>query len=108
MKRLIEAVIAGVVFTITLPLFLIVALVIRIESPGRVLERRECIGRGGRRFQMLKFRTTMHDPMHATRAWAWQTTQVGQFLRYTRIQDLPQLINVLRGEMSLDDISLFD
>ena len=82
---------------------LIVALVIKLEHEGPIFERRECIGRGGRRFRMLKFRTTMHHPIHATRPWTQQTTQVGQFLRYTRIEDLPQLINVLRGEMSLID-----
>jgi lipopolysaccharide/colanic/teichoic acid biosynthesis glycosyltransferase len=52
---------------------------------------------------MLKFRTTVHDPQLASAAWAQKTTQVGQFLRYTRIENLPQLINVLRGEMSIID-----
>ena len=62
-----------------------------------------CIACGGRRFQMLKFRTVVHDPEHATPTWAQRTTQLGEFLRYTRIEDLPQLINVLRGEMSIID-----
>jgi lipopolysaccharide/colanic/teichoic acid biosynthesis glycosyltransferase len=100
-RRLGDCLIASVFLAFTVPLMLIVALVIKLESAGTVVERRECIGRGGRCFQMLKFRTTMHDPRHAARTWARQTTQIGQFLRCTRIEDLPQLINVLRGEMSI-------
>ena len=95
--------IAGILLAATFPLLLLVALAIKLVGSGPVLERRECIGRGGRRFQMLKFRTTKHDPEHATMAWVRQITQVGQFLRYTRIEALPQLINVLRGEMSMID-----
>src|SRR4029077_2701940 len=99
-RRLGDCVIASVFLAITAPLMLIAALVIKLESAGPVLERRECVGRGGRRFQRLEFRTTMHDPRHG-RAWARQTTRIGPFLRYTRLEDLPQLINVLRGEMSI-------
>ncbi len=103
MRRLGDFVIACLLLAITSPLMLIIGLVVKLESAGPVLERRECIGRGGRRFQLLKFRITMHDPRHATPAWARQTTQIGQFLRYTRIEDVPQLINVLRGEMCIID-----
>jgi lipopolysaccharide/colanic/teichoic acid biosynthesis glycosyltransferase len=67
------------------------------------LERETCIARGGRRFEMLKFRTMLPDPEHTMPVWARKTTQVGEFLRYTRIECLPQLINVLRGEMSILD-----
>ena len=97
-------VIACVLLAITSALMIIVALAIKLQSAGPVLERRECIGRGGRRFQRLRFRTTTHEPRHATPAWARQTTQVGQFLRHARIDDLPQLINVLRGEITLADL----
>jgi len=103
MRRLGDVAIACILLAITLPLMIIVALAIKWESPGPVLDRRSCIGCNGRRFQMLKFRTAVHDPEHATPAWAQRTTGVGQFLRYTRIDVLPQLINVLRGEMTLID-----
>jgi lipopolysaccharide/colanic/teichoic acid biosynthesis glycosyltransferase len=103
MKRLAESVIASVLLAITSPLMLIAALLIKLESPGPVLDRQTCIGRGGRRFQMVKFRTIVHDPEHATPVWAHQTTRVGQWLRHTRIEAVPQLINVLRGEMSMID-----
>jgi len=103
MRRLGDIVIACLLLAITAPLMLIVTLAIKLEGVGPVLDRQTCIGCNGRRFQALKFRTTVHDPKHATAPWARQTTQVGEFLRYTRIEDLPQLINVLRGEMSIID-----
>jgi lipopolysaccharide/colanic/teichoic acid biosynthesis glycosyltransferase len=103
MSRLGDIVIACLVVAITLPLMLIVALAIMLESAGPVLDRQTCIGCGGRRFQVLKFRTTVHNPAHATVAWTPKTTRISQFLRCTRIEDLPQLINVLRGEMSIID-----
>ena len=95
--------ISCVLLIVALPLMLIVALAIMLESAGPVLDRQTCIGRGGRRFQMLKFRIIVHDPEHATPVWVRKPTRIGQFLRYTRIEDLPQLINVLRGEMSIID-----
>jgi lipopolysaccharide/colanic/teichoic acid biosynthesis glycosyltransferase len=84
---------------------LIVTLAIMLGGVGPVLDRQTCIGRSGRRFQMLKFRIVVHDPdpEHTKPMWARNTTQVGQFLRLTRIDALPQLINVIRGEMSLID-----
>ena len=104
MRRLGDVVIACMLLAITLPLMIIVALAIKWESPGPVLDRRSCIGCNGRRFQMLKFRTAVHDPEHATPAWvAPKNTRLGRFIRHTRIEALPQLINVLRGEMSMID-----
>jgi lipopolysaccharide/colanic/teichoic acid biosynthesis glycosyltransferase len=100
MRRLADVFIAGVLLVITSALMIIVALAIKLESAGPVLERQERIGRGGRRFQMLKFRTGINEPRHVA-AWTRGTTQIGQFLRHTRIEHLPQLINVLRGEMSM-------
>jgi lipopolysaccharide/colanic/teichoic acid biosynthesis glycosyltransferase len=52
---------------------------------------------------MLKFRTVVHDPEGTRPVWARQPTRIGEFLRYTRIDALPQLINVLHGEMSFID-----
>jgi len=103
MRRLADLVVACVVLAATLPLALLAALAIKCEGPGPILERQTCIGRGGRRFQMLKFRTTVVDRDHDVPVWARKTTQVGEFLQYSRIEYLPQLINVLRGEMSLLD-----
>jgi lipopolysaccharide/colanic/teichoic acid biosynthesis glycosyltransferase len=104
MRRIADVVIACAMLAIALPLMFLVALVIRLDGPGPILDRISCIGRGGRRFQMLKFRTTVHDPEATLPIWAdRQTTQIGDFLRYSRIECLPQLINVLRGEISIVD-----
>ena len=102
LRRLVDLVIACAVLTITSPLMLLVALVIKCEGPGPLFERHSCIGRAGR-FQMLRFRTSIYDPDRILPSWARALTPVGQFLRSTRIEALPQLINVLRGEMSLLD-----
>jgi lipopolysaccharide/colanic/teichoic acid biosynthesis glycosyltransferase len=103
MRRLGDIVIACLLLAITAPLMLIVTLAIKLEGVGPVLDRQTCIGCNGRRFHALKFRTAVHDPQHVTPAWAQRMTPVGEFLRYTRIEALPQLINVLRGEMTLID-----
>ena len=103
MRRLADLVIAGALLILALPLMALVALAIRWEGPGRIFERQACIGRGGHRFQMLKFRTMVPDPEHTIPVWARKPTQIGGFLRYTRLELLPRLINVLRGDMSLTD-----
>jgi lipopolysaccharide/colanic/teichoic acid biosynthesis glycosyltransferase len=101
MRRLADLVIATVIVAITSPLLILLALAIRWEGPGPIFDRQTCTARGGRHFQMLKFRTTAPDPEHTSPLWARKTTQIGEFLRYTRLESLPQLFNVLRGEMSL-------
>ena len=78
----------------------IVALVIKLDSPGPVFSRRERLGVGGRNTRVLKFRT-VHDRQYPPWRQDAHLTRVGWFLRYTRIDCLPQLLNVLRGEMSL-------
>jgi lipopolysaccharide/colanic/teichoic acid biosynthesis glycosyltransferase len=108
-RRLGDQAIACTLLAITLPLLLLVWFAIKCDSPGPALEARERISRGGRRFRTLVFRTTAHQPGRPTSAWAaQQTTRVGSFLRYTRIEALPQLINVLRGDIPLTETSLFD
>jgi len=102
-RRSLDVVIAGALLAITAPLMLLVALAIKAESPGPVLVNETCIGFGGRQFQMLKFRTMTHDPDHTLPIWAEKTTLLGEVLRFTRIEILPQLLNVLRGEMSIID-----
>ena len=104
MRRLADLMIAGVLLVTSLPLMVLVALAIRWEGPGPVFERQTCIAPGGRRFQMLKFRTTVHEREGTMPSWARRPTQIGEFLRYSRIECLPQLINVLRGEISLVDV----
>ena len=99
--RLGDGVTACIFLAVTAPLLLIVSFAIKCESAGPVFDRKTHIGCGGGRFQMLRFRITFYDPDRSVPISAQKTTQVGQFLRYSRIEALPQLINVLRGEMSL-------
>ena len=103
MKKIGDLLIALILIAISLPLMLIVALAIKLDSPGPVFSRQERRSVGGRRVRILRFRTTVYKPHDAEpiRVHDAHVTRVGRFLRYTRIDDLPQLVNVLRGEMSL-------
>ncbi len=87
----------------TAPLMLIVALLVRLDSPGPVLYRQERVGLGGHPFTLLKFRSMRANAESGGPAWATQgdprVTRVGSFMRRTRIDELPQLLNVLRGHM---------
>jgi lipopolysaccharide/colanic/teichoic acid biosynthesis glycosyltransferase len=95
-----DVLIGCTLFAITLPLFALVALAIKLDSLGPVYCRNPRLGRRGSSFLLLKFRTTTHD---AQPIWGRTTreTRVGQLLRYTRMDELPQIINVARGEMRL-------
>jgi exopolysaccharide biosynthesis polyprenyl glycosylphosphotransferase len=89
---------------LTLPLMLLTALLIRLDSPGPVLYRQERVGFGGAAFTLLKFRSMRADAERRGPTWAQakdpRVTRVGQVIRKVRIDELPQLLNVLRGEMS--------
>ncbi|RMF11503.1 MAG: TIGR03013 family PEP-CTERM/XrtA system glycosyltransferase [Alphaproteobacteria bacterium] len=104
-KRGFDVLLAGSVLIVSLPVMLLAALAIRLTSPGPVFYRQERVGRGGRIFHLLKFRSMVVDaePEGHPR-WASaddpRITPVGRFLRMTRIDELPQVINVLKSEMS--------
>ncbi len=104
--RAISLLVGGVLALGFLPIALLVALAIRLDSPGPVFYRQVRVGRGGRTFSMWKFRSMRTDAEAGTGAvWARKSdprvTRVGGFLRRTRIDELPQLLNVLRGDMDL-------
>jgi Undecaprenyl-phosphate glucose phosphotransferase len=105
-KRIEDVVIAGFCLLVTLPLMLVIALSIKLDSPGPVLFRQKRLGANNLPFDLLKFRSMyveQTDPLghQLTRAGDPRITRVGRFLRSTSLDELPQLINVLRGEMSL-------
>jgi Undecaprenyl-phosphate glucose phosphotransferase len=106
LKRAFDLVVGGASLLVATPLMLGVALAIRFTSPGPVLLRQERMGLDGRRFHLLKFRTMRVDAEAATGpVWARpddeRRTPVGAVLRRFNLDELPQLLNVLRGEMSL-------
>ncbi|MDE2516470.1 MAG: sugar transferase [Rhodospirillales bacterium] len=106
LKRAEDLLLGGLALLLAALPMLLIALAIKVESPGPVLFRQTRTGRGGRVFQVLKFRTMQHhlaDPGARTQARAGdcRLTRLGAWLRRSSADELPQLINVLRGEMSL-------
>jgi lipopolysaccharide/colanic/teichoic acid biosynthesis glycosyltransferase len=105
LKRLFDVTASGLGLLVLAPVMLVVALYVKLTSPGPAFYRATRIGRHGKPFTLLKFRsmvvgadtqgpriTSVDDP---------RITRIGQFLRRTKLDELPQLINVLRGEMSI-------
>jgi lipopolysaccharide/colanic/teichoic acid biosynthesis glycosyltransferase len=105
MKRVVDIVASFGGLVLLSPLFLIVAVMIKTDSCGPVFFAQERIGKGFRPFWIYKFRSMVHDaPLRGgplTSGGDPRITRVGQILRQMKIDELPQLINVLRGDMSL-------
>lgn len=104
-KRLFDIAVASAVLAVLALPLLLIALLIRVESPGPALFRQRRTGFRGRSFSVLKFRTmrTMEDGAHVTQARPndARVTALGKLLRKTSIDELPQLLNVVVGDMSL-------
>jgi sugar transferase (PEP-CTERM system associated) len=105
-KRTFDIVASLVLVTATLPIMIVVATLLGMESGAPIIYRQERVGLLGRTFQLLKFRSMRPDAeADGKPVWAKvgdpRVTKLGAFLRRTRIDELPQLLNVLRGEMSL-------
>lgn len=105
LKRGLDSVVAGIGLTLLMPLFLLIALLVKLDSPGSVFFAHERVGRYGRKFKVLKFRTMVQDaPKRGGAITAGhdpRITRIGRILRKTKLDELPQLWNVLKGEMSL-------
>jgi Undecaprenyl-phosphate glucose phosphotransferase len=106
LKRVFDVVVGTAALLTALPVMTIIAAIVRATSPGPILYRQERMGLDGRRFKMLKFRTMRPDAESDTGpTWAVpddpRRTGIGAWLRRSSLDELPQLINVLRGEMSL-------
>lgn len=104
-KRLFDLFSCALGLVFLAPVFLLVALAIRLDSPGPVFFRQERVGRFGRPFRIFKFRTMVADAerrgAQVSRGDDPRITRIGQFLRRYKLDELPQLLNVVRGEMSL-------
>ena len=105
-KRLIDVAVALIVLGGLLPVWLLTAVAIKMNSPGPVLFRQERVGRGGRVFTMFKFRSMRVDAEEKTGpVWAGsddpRSTPIGRLLRALHLDEIPQCINFLKGDMSL-------
>ena len=104
-KRSLDVCGGGVLLVGTLPLILVAAFLIKITSPGSALYRQHRVGLHGRRFVIRKFRTMVDQPPDSGQKWAEKNdpriTPLGRILRKLRIDELPQLLNVIAGQMSL-------
>jgi exopolysaccharide biosynthesis polyprenyl glycosylphosphotransferase len=105
-KRLLDlacGLIIGIIFVIVLPF---VAIAIKLDSPGSIFYQQKRVGLDGCEFTIYKLRSMVQNAEHNGRAqWAVKgdarITKVGQFIRKTRLDELPQVINILKGEMSI-------
>ena len=104
-KRIIDFLVAGIAIILLLPLFLITAVAIKLDSPGPVIFRQRRYGFNGRPFDIFKFRTMSVQENGASIVQAKpndsRVTRIGNLLRHTSIDELPQLLNVLQGTMSI-------
>ncbi len=105
-KRSFDLIVGTLILIATFPILLSISLVIKLASSGPIIYRQDRVGMDGHRFQMLKFRTMRVGAEKETGpVWAKENdhrrTKIGSFLRRTSLDELPQLFNVLKGEMSL-------
>ncbi len=102
--RLFNFVLAVIGIVLSFPIWILTAIAIKLESPGPAFYKQERVGKNGKPFTIIKFRSMRQDAEKDGPVWATKdddrTTYVGSFIRKVRIDELPQLINVLRGEMS--------
>jgi exopolysaccharide biosynthesis polyprenyl glycosylphosphotransferase len=104
-QRIFDIILSAVGLVISLPFIAVLGLAIKLETPGPIFYVQERVGKGGRLFKVVKLRSMVNDAEKNGAQWAEKddprVTRVGRFIRNTRIDELPQFINVLRGEMSI-------
>ncbi|HJX90662.1 MAG TPA: TIGR03013 family XrtA/PEP-CTERM system glycosyltransferase [Pyrinomonadaceae bacterium] len=103
-RNAIHWLVALIGFTLSLPIMILTAILIKLESKGPVFYRQERVGKNGRTFVLMKFRSMNDDAERSGPVWASKgddrTTRVGRIIRKVRIDEIPQFWNILRGEMS--------
>jgi len=102
-RRVLDLLITGTAFVLLLPLFVLLALLVMMSSPGPVIFRQQRVGQGGNPFTLLKFRTMRNGSSgpNVTTGDDSRLTPIGKLLRHAGLDELPQLINILKGEMTL-------
>ena len=104
LKRLLDIAVSVILLVVCIPVMLVIAVAVRLESRGPALFRQTRTGLNGREFEILKFRSMREDAEKAGPQWTSardpRVTNVGRLLRVLRLDELPQLINVIKGEMS--------
>ncbi|MDI6677830.1 sugar transferase [Bacillus wiedmannii] len=106
LKQIVDCIFAIVGLVVSSPLFLLLIICIKLDSKGPVLFKQRRIGKGKKEFYILKFRTMRIDtpkdmPTHLLEDPEMYITKVGKFLRKTSLDELPQIINIIKGEMSI-------
>lgn len=103
-KRFVDVVLSLLLLSVLWPVMLLTALAVRLESSGGAIYKQQRVGRWGRNFQIYKFRSMVSDAEKIGAQWATENdnriTKVGKVIRATRLDELPQLWNVLKGDMS--------
>lgn len=104
-KRAIDVVASLVALILSLPMFIVVGILVMVDSKGPIFFKQDRIGKGGKAFKIIKFRTMVqnaekHGPALSSEADP-RITKIGKFLRKSRLDEFPQFINVLKGDMSL-------
>ncbi len=104
-KRLFDIAVASIGLVVLAPIFIVIGILIKLDSPGPVFFKGERIGQYGKRFYILKFRSMVPNAPQLGLAITAQDdrriTGIGKVLRKTKLDELPSLVNVLKGEMSL-------
>lgn len=105
MKRIFDLVFSLLFLILSIPFFLIISVVIKLDSPGPVFFKQKRIGKNGRIFALFKFRSMRLSKTNSENMFEIgnisRVTKFGKFIRKNKIDELPQFINVLRGEMSI-------
>jgi exopolysaccharide biosynthesis polyprenyl glycosylphosphotransferase len=105
LKRVFDLIVGSAMLVLSAPVFAAIALMVRFSSPGSILFRQKRVGQHGRVVDVLKFRSMRENDHNHDTEWyvddEERTTRIGSFIRRTSLDELPQLINVVRGDMSL-------
>lgn len=104
LKHFLDFVLSLLLLILLIPLFIIISILIKISSKGPVIFKQYRLGKNGKKFKMYKFRSMVVDAENSSSTTVpndIRITKLGKFLRITNIDELPQLINILKGEISL-------